>query len=400
MIRVGQPEIEAIQQVLQSGNFFRYSWDPEHKTEVELFEEEWSERIGCRHSLAVTSGTAALICACAGLGLGPGDEVIVPGYTFIATAIAPLMCGAIPVLADVNETLLLDPADIERHISPRTKAIIPVHMLGMPCDMDGIMAVARKHGLHVIEDACQADTGSFKGKRLGSIGDVGAFSFNIFKFITCGEGGAISTDNHQIYSRAMMMHDGGATFWPTKDQADMPFFVGLEFRMNGILAAMLRVQLQQSEQWLADGRRIKQRMVDELTAAGVRVLPSNDRAGDVSTTFGLIFDTEAETLRCQAALQEKEIGAGRPFDTGRHVYSNWDPILQHRAWHCDGMNPFLHPANQGANMNYTPDMLPRTLDMLKRTLNLPISPMMSEDEVTQLIKNVADAALTTRQVGV
>ncbi|HEX2950101.1 MAG TPA: aminotransferase class V-fold PLP-dependent enzyme, partial [Armatimonadota bacterium] len=292
IIRVGQQEIDAVTRVLQSGDFFRYSWNPEQKSEVEQFEEEWSRLVGTQYTLGVTSGTAALFCACAGLGIGPGDEVIVPGYTFIATAIAPLMCGAIPVLAEVNDTLLLDPDDLEQRISPRTKAIIPVHMLGMPCDMDPIMAIARKHHIAVIEDACQMDTGSYKGQRAGSIGDVGCFSFNLFKFVMCGEGGALSTNDHRIYSRAMMMHDGGASFWPTKDQADMPFFIGLEFRMNGILAAILRAQLHQSEEWLAAGRRIKGQLVAELTEAGVRTVPSNDLAGDLGITLGIQFDTE------------------------------------------------------------------------------------------------------------
>ncbi len=379
MIRAGQPEIDAITRIIQSGDLFRHSWDSDRYTETEVFEREWAEKIGVRHALAVTSGTAALICACAAAGIGPGDEVIVPGYTFIATAIAPLMCGAIPVLAEINETLLIDPADIERHISPRTKAIIPVHMLGMPADMDPIMAIARKHDLLVIEDACQMDAGSYQGRRTGSIGDMGCFSFNFFKIMTCGEGGAMVTDREDLFARASMMHDGGASFWPSKDQTDLPFFIGLEFRFNNILAAMLREQIKQVDDWLTAGRTNKQWLAAELSRAGMNVLPSNDIAGDCGLVCGVQLPTEAETLHVQQTLKAQQIAAWRPFDTDRHVYCNWTPILEHRAWHCDGMNPFLHPANQGAQMQYTPDMLPRTLDILKRTLLVNLNPFMTED---------------------
>ncbi|HEY3379058.1 MAG TPA: DegT/DnrJ/EryC1/StrS family aminotransferase [Armatimonadota bacterium] len=390
MIRIGPQEIAALTRVIESGDLFRYHAST--VTETEQFEAEWSAKIGVQHTLAVTSGTAALVCACAGLGIGPGDEVIVPGYTFIATAIAPLICGAIPVLAEVNDSLLLDPDDVARRISPRTKAIIPVHMQGMPCDMDGIMAVARRHKLLVIEDACQADAGSFRGQRLGAIGHAGAFSFNFYKLMTCGEGGALTTNDYDLFVRARMMHDGGSAFWPTKDQPDLPLFIGSEFRFHNLLAAMLRVQMTQVDGWIASGRASKQRLVAALRAAGVRVMPSNDLDGDCGLVLGWQYDTEAETLQCQRALAQRELNCWRPYDTGRHVYCNWTPILEHRVGHCDAVNPYLHPANQGAQMAYDPDMLPVTLDLLKRTLFLSLTPFLSEAEEGQIIDNITAAA--------
>ena len=392
VIRIGQREIDAVARVINSGALFRYSWDSDSVPETEQFEAEWAAKIGSEHVLATTSGTGALICACAGLGIGPGDEVIVPAYTFIASAIAPLMCGAIPVLADVNESLTLDPADLERHITPHTKAILPVHMQGLPCDMDGIMAVARKHNLVVIEDACQADAGSFKGRRLGTIGDMGCFSFNYFKIITCGEGGAVVTNDYAAYSRARMMQDGGIAFWPAKDKADIPNFIGLEFRFNNILAAILREQIQQVDDWLASGRAIKRRLTDGL-AGVVGVAPSNDLDGDCGIAFPFNLPTEAETLRVQAALGACGVNAWRPYDTDRHVYSNWEPILEHRAWHCDAMNPFKHPANQDCQIHYTKDQMPRTLDILKRTLIISLTPFLTDAQVDAMIDGVRAAML-------
>lgn len=393
MIRVGKPEIEAISRVIESGALFRYSSGSAAPTETDLFEREFAAAIATKHALAVTNGTAALVCAIAGLGIGPGDEVIIPGYTFMATATAVLLCGAIPVLAEVDDTLLLDPADVARRIGPRTKAIIPVHMCGLPCDMDGVMKVARQHKVFVIEDACQADAVSYKGRRLGAIGDVGCFSFNYYKIMTCGEGGAITTDSDEVYDRALVMHDSGLTFRPAAEAISIPTFVGLNFRLNNILAAMLRAQLAQVDGWLTRMRAIKARMLAELSARGVPLLPSNDLSGDSGMTIGLQFATEAETRQCMQAMDAKGVGYTRPFDTGRHVYCNWDPVLEHRAYHRDELNPFLHPANQECRMQYTVDMLPKTLDVLKRSLLLGIHPDMDEAKVSARIEAIAACAL-------
>jgi len=392
MIRVGEPEVEGAARAIRSGNLFRYASksDPENLTETDLFEREWADLVGTKHALAVTSGTAALICACAGLGLGPGDEVILPSYTFMATATAVLACGAIPVLADVDETLLLDPNDIERRISSRTKAIIPVHMFGMPCDMDPIMAVAKKHGLAVIEDACQMDAGSYKGRRVGSIGDVGCFSFNQFKIMTCGEGGALTTDRTDVYDRALVMHDSGLTFRPTSDKIGIPTFIGLNFRFNDVLSAVLRAQLSQVDGWLSRMRSIKARMIDEMEQRGVNIIPSNDPDGDCGITLGVRFESEEATLRCMETLKGR-VGYMRPFDTGRHVYANWEPILEHRANHTEAMNPFLHPANSGCQMDYGKDMRPRTLDILKRTLLFTTTPFMEDEEISRVIEVASEA---------
>ena len=154
MFRVGQEEIDAFAKALLSRDFFKIN---NAGREVFHFEEEWKETIGVPYALTMTSGFAALTSALIGMGIGPGDEVIVPGYTYIASALAVLATGAVPVIAEINGTMTLDPADAERKISKATKAIMPVHIQGFPSDMDGIARVAKKHGVRVLEDACQAD---------------------------------------------------------------------------------------------------------------------------------------------------------------------------------------------------------------------------------------------------
>jgi dTDP-4-amino-4,6-dideoxygalactose transaminase len=197
MYILGEEEVDAVRRVIETRRLYRYH--VEHASESTAFEREWSEKISCQHTILMSSGTAALICGLIGMGIGPGDEVIVPAYTFMATPLAVLAVGAVPVIAEIDETLTIDMKDAERKITSATKAIIPVHMCGFHCDMDAVMSVASAHGLMVLEDACQAVGGSYKGTRLGAIGDAGAFSFNEFKIISCGEGGALVTSNRKIH---------------------------------------------------------------------------------------------------------------------------------------------------------------------------------------------------------
>ena len=165
MFRIGQEEIDEVAKVIRAGKLFRIN---DGLKETATFEREIAEKVGVRYALCVTGGTAALTCALAGLGIGPGDEVIVPAYTFMATALAVTSVGAIPVLAEIDETMTIDLNDVERKLTPNVRAVIPVDMVGFPCDMERLMAMSRRHGFFVVEDACQADGGSFRGKRLGS----------------------------------------------------------------------------------------------------------------------------------------------------------------------------------------------------------------------------------------
>lgn len=389
MYRIGEEEVEEVRKVLLSGHLFRVGEGVEgHLHEVDQFEREWAQTIGTEYALCMAGGgTAALICGLVGMGIGPGDEVIVPGYTWMATATSVLAVGAIPVIAEVDETLALDPDDVRRKVTPNTRAIIPVHMVGRPANMQALLDIAREHGLLVLEDCCQADGGSYKGKRLGSWGNAGAFSFNYFKIISCGEGGALTTDDRTLYERALVFHDGGAAFRPYAKDLGIPIFVGIQLRADEVMGAILRVQLRRLDGILSDLRRIRKRFEQELSdVPGLRVAPNNDPEGDCGVVVAFQFDSEAK-----ARAFAEETGGWLPIDSGKHVYSNWEPLLQKRVMHHPDMNPFRHPRNQGLRTDYTPDMCPRTLDVLSRTVFLSLHPDWSEEEVSRRIETCRKA---------
>ncbi|MBU4366693.1 MAG: DegT/DnrJ/EryC1/StrS family aminotransferase [Kiritimatiellae bacterium] len=381
MYRLGQKEIDEVSKVIKARKMFRVG-DPKtgHLQEANRFEKEWAHTIGVKHALLLSGGgTAGLMAGLAGMGIGPGDEVIVPGYTFMATAAAVLMVGAIPVIAEINETLTLDPRDVEKKIGPHTKAIIPVHMCGIPADMKTLTALARKHKIKVLEDCCQADGGSFRGKRLGSWGQAGAYSFNDFKIMSAGEGGALVTNDDKIFERAGIYSDSGTTFRPYVKNFTVPIFLGFQFRSTEIMGAILRMQLQRLAGMLADLRRIRARFVAKLKGnPGIRFAPSNDPKGDCGVVASFQFKSEA---LARAFAKAEGVGGWLPIDSGKHVYSNWDPILKHRVGHSPGMNPYRMPNNKGLRLNYTKNMCPRTLDILKRTVFISLHPDWTEAQV-------------------
>jgi 8-amino-3,8-dideoxy-alpha-D-manno-octulosonate transaminase len=207
----GEEEKKAVMEVLESGNLFRYGSadNPKFLHRVADLEKKFSAYCGTEFGLATSSGTSSLLISAIALGLKPGDEVIVPAYTFVASYTSVIFAGLVPVLAEIDESLTIDPNDIENRITSKTRAVMAVHMLGNACDMDQIMEIAQKHNLFVIEDCCQAAGASYKGQKLGSIGDIGAFSLNVFKTINSGDGGLMVTNNPAFYEIAFGMHDQG-----------------------------------------------------------------------------------------------------------------------------------------------------------------------------------------------
>jgi dTDP-4-amino-4,6-dideoxygalactose transaminase len=377
---IGKEEAEAASRVIESGHLFRYLDGVE--SETGQFEKTWAERIGVKYAIAVSSGTAALVSALAGLGLGPGDEVIVPAYTFMATATSVLSVGAVPVPAEVDETLTIDPADVQRKISPRTRAIIPVHMAGLPCDMDAIMPIAEAHDLLVLEDVAQAAGGSYKGRALGSIGNAGAFSFNYYKLISCGEGGAMTTNDHKTYLDALIFHDSGTV--SRGDVVDTPYFAGTNFRFNEILSAILRVQETRLDGILSALRAEKYRLMDELAGlSAFQLNPVHDPQGDCASVLGLLFEEEERAVRFAADLNQAGFGAGRPIDLDRHVYSKWTPLMIGHGAHHPGRDPL-----QQSDVVYSEDMCPRTLSLLSRTVHLPMRVDRSPEELTDLVSAI------------
>lgn len=382
MYRAGQEEVDEVTKVILSKQWFLVG-NPAtgHQQEVARFEREWAEKIGVEHALLLTSGTAGLVCALAALGIGPGDEVIVPAYTWMATATSVLSVGAIPVLAEVDETLGLDPVDLESKIGPATRAVIPVHMSGRPANLEAILDVARKHGVKVIEDSCQMDGGSYKGRRTGAWGDAGVFSFNFFKIISSGgEGGCFVTNDRGTYERAMIYHDSGSVFRPSAKNLSEPVFVAQQYRIGEVTAALARIQMQRMDGIIADLRRNRDALAAAIEgAAGVGVAPSNDPAGDCGSMLTLQFKDEAAA---RAFATAPGVGGVVLIDHGKHVYTEWTPLREKRSGHHPDMNPFNFPKNQGLRADYSDTACPRTLAILRRTVYVSVSPDWTEQELS------------------
>ena len=386
MYRIGKEEIDAVRNVIEQRSLFKIN---NKLQETMHAEEEMKVLFGTKYPLLMTNGYAALTCALIGMGIGPGDEVIVPAYTYISTAMAVVSAGAMPVIAEVDETLTLCPEDTERKITPRTKAIIPVHIQGFPSNMDALMALADQYGIKVLEDACQADGGSYHGKRLGTIGHAGALSFNYYKVITAGEGGALLTDDHTIFERALIYHDSSAVayFGNQLEDVETNLFCGSEFRTNEISSAILRIQMQRLDGILADLRRNKAAMMQALGDV-CTFIPSHDIAGDCGTTLAIRF----ETAEAAAAFSKADgIGGTVPINTGKHVYCNWTPIMNKVGALHPLMDPFKMEANRDIVPDYRADMCPKTLDLLARTVYISVNPDWTAEELQAKIEAIRRA---------
>jgi len=366
---IGEEEKKELLEVLESGYLYRYggSDDPAFKAKVCKFEQEVAKRVGLPYAVAMNSGTSALLVALTGLGVGPGDEVIVPGYTFIASISSIIYARAVPILAEVDRTLNLDPADVKRKITPRTKAIMAVHMLGNPARLDELKAIADERKLLLIEDCAQAFGAHYKGRAVGSIGDVGTYSFNIYKTITAGDGGMVVTRDEAAYRRYFGLHDQGHSPLRTGVEVGRRPFVGLDFRMTELAAAVLLAQLNKLEgilaQLRANKRRFKQALAD---LRGLEFREITDADGECATLLTVFLPSE------QIARQvAKELGTRVVADSGWHVYSNMEQILEKRTPIAEGC-PFRCPLYTGPEPKYWRGMLPQTDALVARAINISI----------------------------
>ena len=267
---------------LNGPHLFRYY--NQRPSKVAGAEQAFAGFLGVKYALAVNSGTSALIAALRALGVGAGEEVIVPAYTFFASVAAIGVCNAIPVIADVDETLTLDPKDVERKITPRTRALIVVHMRGKPAQMDELMAVAARHRLVVIEDVAQAAGGSYKGRMLGTIGAMGCFSFDYYKILNSGEGGFVVTNDEWLHTRAQSWHDCAACWRPNRyatERREGELFCGENYRMSELQGAVALAQIRKAPKYLAGYRDALRRIADRLMLpSSVKIQRVIDPAGD------------------------------------------------------------------------------------------------------------------------
>ncbi len=372
---IGEEEIEEVLDVLRGGYLFRYgislgdAVDPRFKGKVYQVEQEWAQRCGVRYGVAVNSGTSALLTALAGLGVGPGDEVIVPGYTFVASMSSIVFSRAVPVLAEVDRTFNLDPADVEAKITPRTKAIMVVHMTGAPARLAELRAIADRHGLLLVEDCAQAAGATYQGKAVGSIGHAGAFSFNVYKTITSGEGGMLLTDDEETYRRAFAFHDQGHSPLRTGVEIGQRPFIGLDFRFTELQAAVLLAQIRKLPR-IIQHLRVNKRRYEELICdlPGLEFREQADPDGEIATVLTVILPTAEIARKIAADLGSKVIA-----EAGWHVYNNMEHILEQRT-----VTPVSCPfvcspyTSRGGHMRYHKGMLPQTDALLARSLNISI----------------------------
>jgi 8-amino-3,8-dideoxy-alpha-D-manno-octulosonate transaminase len=353
----GDEERQEVQEVLTSGYLSRYGKEdnPNFKQKVFTLEQEFSHQIGTRYCVAVNSGTGALMAALTAIGLQPGDEVLVPGYSFIASMSAVIAVGGVPVLTDIDESLTMDPVDAESKITPRTRVIMPVHMLGNPCDMDRILSLAEKYRLQVIEDCCQALGGSYRGRKLGGYGALGAFSLNTYKVINSGDGGLLVTSDRDLYERAFAFHDQGHLPLRQGVEIGNRTLIGINMRMNELTGAFALGQLKKLDRILKTLREKKSKFKQAIQAGDIRNMRFrriND-PGECATLLTVQFESQEAAERVAQALSSKTI-----YYSGWHVYNNMEQLLAYRD--ASGRQP------------YQKHMLPKTDDILQRSINLSV----------------------------
>jgi len=296
---------------LKGPHLFRY-YNPK-PSKVAAAEAAMKDLIGTKYCLAVNSCTSALVASYRALGMGAGDEVIVPAYTFFATAATVASSNAIPVIVDIDDSLCMDPDKIKRAISKRTKAIVPVHMRGAPAQMDAIMDVANKKGLAVVEDVAQAGGGLFGGKRLGSIGTMGCFSFDYYKVMVSGEGGFITTDDEWLYTRAQSWHDCAACWRPdrfARERKEGELFCGENYRMSELEGAVALAQIRKVDKMLAGYRRAKKQIKESIeNVPGLSFRRITDEDGDTAICLVMFLPDAEITKKALQAIQAEGVPA-------------------------------------------------------------------------------------------
>lgn len=387
---LGDEEVQAIADLMKTPDkLFRYRGA--EPTQCSMLEDELRDKVGVKHALFVNSGTSALECSLAAWEIGPGDEVIVPAYTFIATAAAVINIGAVPVIAEIDESLGLDPEDVLKKITPYTKAIIIVHMQGIPAKLDILRKIAGERKLILIEDCCQAIGSKYQGDYTGVKSHAFAWSLNFFKILTCGEGGIFFTNDDVAYSRAMYQSDPGMPMWDSKLQKGIAYpFIGGGYRGNEFNAAMARVQLKKLDQILFHTRKLKKLLLESLnTPIHYHLQQIDDNEGDCGISAAFIADSQEFAEKFSRELLNEGLEVGSLYNSGfpdRHIYKYWDSILKKKGrTHLN--YPWNDPSYKG-NVQYSKDMCPKTLDILGRCFRVGIHLRMNEQNIIEIAEAI------------
>ncbi len=391
---IGKEEIKEVMDVLETGILMRYGFDKERKGvyKVRQFEEEFAKYCGVGHALGVTSGSSALKVALEAMDVGPGDDVLVPAFTFLATYEAVLEVGAIPIMVDIDDTLNLDPKEIEKKKTPYTKAVIPVHMCGLAANIDQIVEIARKNKLLVLEDNAQGCGASFKGKKLGGFGDMGTFSFDYVKTVTTGEGGMVITNNRDLYLRSEWYSDHGHDHNPKVGRAlEGRTILGFNYRMNELQGALGLAQLRKLDYLIGEQKKNKKIIMDVLAAIpSVGFRAKQDPEGDSATFLAFNLPEEQTALKFQKLLSAEGVDTTCYKNNLWHYVPNWEHFLAFSTANSR-KRPFTDPSYKG-KVQYSIESIPYAENILGRTLVMGISVKMSPERLDTIRKAIEKAA--------
>ncbi|HBT16747.1 MAG TPA: glutamine--scyllo-inositol aminotransferase [Firmicutes bacterium] len=385
----GAEENQSVAEVIENQSPFRY-YGPAVQGKVSAFEKEATQFLGSKYGLAVSSGTAALMVALRALGVGPGDEVIIPSVTFIACAGSVVSCNAVPIFCDVDDSLNIDPEALERCITPRTKVIMVVHFQGSSADMDRIMDIAKRHKLKVIEDSAQSFAAAYKGKYVGTIGDIGTFSLQLNKTITAGEGGLVVTNDEHLYKRMIMAHDQGnirdASGHVVVDPT-CPGFYGENYRMNELTGAVALMQLRKVSDIVEKMQNNARKII-----AGLNEIPNlswrknYDEAGCSYVSLAIYLPTAEDTIEAVKKCKERKVPGTRLYQ-GLPTYA-YPFVLNKLTAHSSGC-PFTCPYYKGTP-EYRMGMCPKAEDLISRALFIQVSPLLTNEDIDYIVKNLKE----------
>ncbi len=373
-------ERKEVNDVLETGILMRYGFDGPRKGiwKAKELEEAICQTFGCKHAQLVSSGTAALTTAMSALGIGYGDEVILPSFTFVASFEAVLSVGAVPVFADVDDSLTLSPDAVRNAITSKTKCVMPVHMCGSMADMDALQSICREHKLLLLEDACQSIGGSYKGKKLGTIGDAGTFSFDFVKTITCAEGGVVMTNREDVYIHSDGYTDHGHDHKGVDRGADLHPFIGYNFRISELHAAVGLAQIKKLDDFLSIQKKnhtALKNMLASVPEISFRRIP--DASGDSCTFLSWFLPTEEITRAVVAEMKAQNILAGNFYwyDNNWHYIRKWDHLKNSVTLNA------LHPELKAAVMHHASKDFSASDAVMGRCVSTAIGLLWTEEQL-------------------
>jgi 8-amino-3,8-dideoxy-alpha-D-manno-octulosonate transaminase len=375
-------ERKEVNEVLETGILMRYGFDAPRKGKwkAKELEEAICQRFGSKYAQVTSSGTSALTTALAALGIGAGDEVIMPSFTFVASFEAVLSVGAVPVLVDIDETLTLNPDAVRKAINSKTKCVMPVHMGGSMADIDALASICKEHGLILLEDACQSIGASYKGKHVGTIGDAGTFSFDFVKTITCGEGGAVMTNDKDVYTKCDGYSDHGHDHKGVDRGADLHPFLGYNYRISELHAAVGLAQIRRLDQFLKIQKQnhgLLKNILSQVPEISFRKIP--DPAGDSCTFLSWFLPTEEITRAVVNEFKVQNILAGNFYwyDNNWHYIRKWDHLKN-----SSSLSPLNDPQQQALKKLRSQD-LPESDAIMSRCISSSISLLWTPEQIKE-----------------